>query len=208
MIPLKRLKTGLTKNKTNYKSDNFFDLHRYLEAYIKRVFLIGLRLQSVQYGTAKKIVEHSYIPIGAAIDKGIALLDQSGASGKTVRRRLRNKYSDFFVLSELFKNYTSKYRNRYAHGAVGKFKNQELVNCLCHIDRSFFVAYEKLIKSEYGSSAFDFPRDWGAKMGINETEEAALERLTLDFSITKKPMSLEDVTQKLENTDYRFRISK
>ena len=82
------------------------------------------------------------------------------------------------------------------------------MNCLCHIDRSFFISYEGLLKSEYDSSAFDFPRDWGAKIGISETEEEALERLTLDYSISNKPMSLEDVIQKLDNTNYRFGIGK
>ncbi len=58
--------------------------------------------------------------------------------------------------------------------------------------------------AEHGHSAFDLPGDWGAKRGIRETEEEALERLTLELPVTKKPLRLHEVREILQGTSYTF----
>jgi len=204
MILIKKLRLNLNSEKDLYTSIDFFNLHRYLEAYIKRVFLISLRLQGVRYDTSRKIVDHGFIPIGQMLAKSIIMLDRTERSAQTVMRALKQQHADFFVLKGLFSEFSSHFRNRFAHGAVGDFSNQELIQCLCHVDRSFYQEFEKLLGAEYGKSAFEKPGEWGAKNGADEDVAYSLERLGLNTRIRSKPMKVEDVERKLADTNYQF----
>ena len=104
----------------------------------------------------------------------------------------------------LFSDFSSHFRNRFAHGAVGDFSNQDLIQCLCHVDRSFYRAFEELLRGEYGKSAFDKPGEWGAKKGADEDIDNSIERLGLNTRIRSKPMKVEDVERKLADTNYQF----
>ena len=204
MMPIKKLQSGLSPEKDLYTSDDFFHLHRHVEAYIKRVFLIGLRLNSIRYEPSRQIVDHGFIPIREMLAKSVVMLDPARRSARTVTRDLKLRHADFFVLKGLFLDFSSHFRNRFAHGTVGEFRSHDLVRCLCHVDRSFYEAFEQLLGVEYGRSAFDKPGEWGAKKGLAEDIEISIARLGLNTRIRGKPMKVEDVESKLIATNFPF----
>jgi len=201
MISLSQLKTVLEGNPEPPGSERFLRLHRYLEGYIKRVMLIGLRLKGVQYENSRKILEITYINTANLIDKVLVLLDQSDSKHNAVIKNLRKTHWAFFELKDLVLKFTSVYRNRLVHGTIGELKDQGLIDYLYHVDRSFYREFEQLLKSEYGHSAFERPGDWGAKNGIQEKIENTVKRLALG-SLVKEPMSLRQVIVKLDKTAY------
>lgn len=133
MISLTQLKSGLSSRKVNYTSSEFFDIHRYIEAYIKRILLISLRLNDVKYKEATRIVESTYINTTNLIEKVLFLLDQSSSKQNQVIANLKKKHNDYFELKELLLKFSSKYRNWLAHGTIGELKDPELIRYLCHV---------------------------------------------------------------------------
>jgi len=201
MISSKRLQIFLNDNSALCDSEYFLKTHIYVEGYVKRVMLIGLRLNGVQYANSEKIVEGTYIPTANLIEKVLWLLDSSGHKQKKVADNLKKTHPDFFILKDLVVKFTAIYRNRLAHGTIDKLADQELVKFLCHTNRSFFQSFEALLEKEHGHSAFDKPRDWGAQIGIQESIENTLKRLNLG-SLVKEPMQLKDVKSQLQSTAY------
>ena len=110
MISLTQIKSGLSSRKVNYDSSEFFDVHRYIEAYIKRILLISLRLNGVKYKESTIIVESTYLNTANLIEKVLFLLDQSPLKQSQVIGELKKKHKDFFVLIELVLKFSSKYR--------------------------------------------------------------------------------------------------
>jgi hypothetical protein len=201
MISLTQLKIGLTSRKVRYVSSEFFDIHRYTEAYIKRILFISLRLNEVKYEESRKIIESTYLNTANLIEKVLFLIDQSGNKQQKVVNELKERYKDFFTLKELLLKFSSKYRNWLAHGTIDELKNPELINYLCHVNKSFFNEFEILLKHEYGHSAFDMPRDWGAKRGKDEDIEESAKRIGLG-RILDQPMALKVVKNRLMSTNY------
>ncbi len=190
MISLKKLKEKLLSNQSSeFKPSEFLLLHRYSEAYLKRVLLIGLRLRGAQYESSKKIVENTYLTTKALIPKCMVLLMRDGTKQKDVEKMLLSKYPDFIDLQNLFLEFTSKYRNILAHGLIDEIKDAELLDTLCLTNKRFIQCFERVLQSEFGHSAFDTPKCWGAIRGLAEDIEKTVSRLRLG-SITSKPMTL------------------
>lgn len=124
MIRISQLKNVLSSTKSTNTSEDFFQSHRYIEAYVKRVFLIGLRLQGVQYSNATVIVEGTYIRFGDLIEKVLFLLDQSQSNQQKVVNDLKKAYPAFFKLNGLASKFTSPYRNRLAHGTIERWSRE------------------------------------------------------------------------------------
>ncbi len=133
MISLKQIKSDLSSRKVNCSSAEFFNIHRNIEAYIKRILLISLRINGVKYKEATTIVESTYINTANLIEKVLFLLDQSQLKQQQVISKMKKKYKDFFVLKELLLKFCSKYRNWLAHGTIGELKDPELIRYLCHV---------------------------------------------------------------------------
>lgn len=203
MITVKQLKAVLSLNKSGNTSDDFFKSHRYVEGYIKRVFLIGLRLNGVQFKNAVKIIEGTYIKTDSLIEKVLFLLNHNHTHGKQqqVIESLKKSHTEFFQMNELVLKFTVPYRNRLAHGTIEELKDQELIDWLCHINRSYFKEFENLLLKEFGHSAFEEPGKWGAKRGIQEKTEDTVNNLKLG-SIVSKPMTLALVQKSLQGTIY------
>jgi len=187
-----------------FNGNYFFKTHTHLEAYIKRVMLIGLRLRGVQYENSVKIVESTYITTANLIGIVLWLVDRSGKNKKDILVDLENKYPDFFALKNLVLMFSAIYRNRLAHGTIAELHDQSLIGLLCHVNRSFFLAFEKLLTSEYGHSAFNKPGDWGALPGFPESIDKTVKRLSLG-SIVKAPMTVVDVKNILSVTTYAIK---
>lgn len=201
MISIKQIKSVLSSNKCTNTSDDFFNSHRYIEGYIKRVYLIGLRLKGVQYKNSVKIIEGTYIPTASLIDKVLFLLNENDGKQQQYISSLKISHPEFFQMNDLVSKFTAPYRNRLAHGTIEELKDQELVNWLCHINRSFFKLFEILLIKEFGHSAFDEPRKWGAKRGVPEKIEDTVNNLKLGNIVTE-PMSLASVQKSLHGTVY------
>jgi hypothetical protein len=201
MIAIKQLKSVLSSKEMRKTSDDFFKIHRYIEGYIKRVLVIGLRLNGVQYNNSVKIAESTYIKTAALIEKALILLNQSGNKQQRPISTLKNKYKELFILNNLFLEFTSPYRNRLAHGTIEILHDQELVNYLCHVDQSFYKEFENFLLNEFGYSAFDKPSAWGAKQGQPQQIKDTVKKLHLG-SIVSEPLELSAVQKMLSNTSY------
>ncbi|OHY57623.1 hypothetical protein BEH76_20660 [Shewanella algae] len=74
----------LNPSEMEYTNQIFFKTHTHLEAYIKRVLLVALRLKGVKYDNSVKIVKSTYINTANLIDKVLALLDTQSRSQNDV----------------------------------------------------------------------------------------------------------------------------
>lgn len=201
MISPSRLKKVLEAAPALISGDYFFKTHTHLEAYVKRVMLIGLRLRGVQYKNSVKVVESTYITTARLIDKALWLIDASGKNQTDLVADLKNKHPDFFALKDLVLGFSAIYRNRLAHGTIAELHDQAVIDLLCHVNRSFFISFEKLLIAEHSRSAFNKPGDWGALPGSPELIETTVTRLSLG-TIVKSPMAIVDVIKTLSVTAY------
>ncbi len=201
MISPNRLKEVFNNLPPVLDSNYFFKTHIHLEGYIKRVMLIGLRLNGVQYCNGIKVVDSTYINTGSLIKKVLWLIDQSGLKEGVILKNLKTKHPDFFVIKETVLKFSAPYRNRLAHGTISKLHDQEMIDYLCHVNISFIDAFEVLLKSEHGQSAYDKPGEWGAIQGKSESLEHTVNRLKLG-SLVKNPLNLNAVKRQLQKTKY------
>ncbi|ELB2039623.1 TPA: hypothetical protein NGR99_004596 [Vibrio parahaemolyticus] len=191
----------LNPSEMEYTNQIFFKTHTHLEAYIKRVLLVALRLKGVKYDYSVKIVESTYINTANLIDKVLALLDTQSRSQNDVLNDLKLKYPHFFTCKDLVLTFSSVYRNRLAHGTISELKDPELLKLLCQTNYAFFQSFEDLLKREYLHSALEKPKDWGAGRGKSEAIETTVKSLKLG-SIVKEPKSKSQVEKLLGSTPY------
>lgn len=201
MIGPTKIREILNPSKMEYTNQIFFKTHTHLEAYIKRVLLVALRLKGVKYENSVKIVESTYLNTAHLIDKVLVLLDTKSCSQKDALNNLKLKYPDFFTCHDLVLNFSAVYRNRLAHGTISELKDPELLKLLCQTNYAFFQSFEDLLKQEYFHSALEKPKDWGAKRGNNEAIETTIKNLKLG-SIVKEPKSKSQVETLLKSTPY------
>jgi hypothetical protein len=201
LISPSRLKEVFTKPPSVLDSDYFFKTCVHLEGYVKRVMFIGLRLRGVQYSNGEKVVDSTYIQTANLIEKVLWLIDKSGSKQGDVVGKLKIKHHDFFIIKETVLKFSAPYRNRLAHGTIAKLHDQEMIDYLCHVTTSFIDAFELLLKSEHGQSAYDKPGDWGAIQGKPELLESTVKRLKLG-SLVKEPLTLNAVKKQLQETKY------
>jgi len=180
---------------TEISISSFIDRHRYAEGYLRRLLLIGLRLNSVQYKQAQKIIELTFMNISALLEKVFILISPH----KFTLKDARIKYPHFATSIDLFLKFTSPYRNMLIHGVMDIVPDLELLEYLCRADRQFLIEFEKLLKSEFGRSAFDEPRQWGAQIGkLEEDLPAVIKRLKLGKVLAGKPMPFNEAKSRLE----------
>ncbi len=112
---------------TEISVPSFIDRHRYAEGYLRRLLLIGLRLNGVQYKQAQKIVELSFLNNRALLEKVFILLSQH----EFTLKQAKTKYSRFATSIDLFLNFTSPYRNLLIHGILDTIQDLKLIEYLC-----------------------------------------------------------------------------
>lgn len=201
MISPTVLKSKLDSQNVSYVSSDFLSYHKHLEAYLKRVLLIGLRLNGLKYDDSETVIERTFVRAPNLIDKVLFLVDQSNFGQQKVISRLSKKFVDFFVLKELFLEFTSTYRNLLSHGTISDLTDPELIKLLCHVDKSFYLAFEDLLRIKHGHSAFEKPGDWGAERGTDKIIETFAESLGLG-KFLDPPLTLTVVERKLANTKF------
>jgi len=174
---------------------SFIDLHRYVEGYLRRLLLIGLRLHAVQYKQAQKIIELTFLNKPALIEKSFALISHHTFT----YHQAKKKYPSFAISTDLFFRFTSPYRNWLVHGVYDTIHDSELLEYLCRADRQFMIEFEKVLKAQFNRSAFDKPGKWGARKGQKEGDLPALiRRLRLGTVLKGTPMSVTEARKRLE----------
>lgn len=202
MISNVNLKKVLDKSYTSYFSDDVLKIHRHVEGYLKRVYLIGLRLNSVQYEIARTIVDTSHLDIKSMVNKAWYLLYSASHSNQSAAiSHLSANYPDMIKLRDLFFSFSCVYRNKLAHGIIDTISGQELIDTLCHLNISFYKEMERVFQLDLGHSAYDSPGDWGATRGTSENVLVAMGRLHLG-NLSANPKSTAVVISELATTSY------
>ena len=111
MVYLKKIKEKMGPV-TELSVSSFIDRHRYAEGYLRRLLLIGLRLNAVQYKQAQKIIEFTFLNTPALIEKLFDLISHQ----TFIFKEAKTKYPDFAISAGLFLKFTSPYRNWLVHG--------------------------------------------------------------------------------------------
>jgi len=191
MINVNKIRSVTLETHPETTTKGFLDLHIHVEAYIKRVMLIGLRLNRVQYDSAVKMVEGTFIPVANLIEKAFKLLD-SGLNRPSSFQAILNSHSTFSTYNTIFKSFTTVYRNRLVHGTVDEIRDNALLDLLLSVDRNFVIAFEQVLQAEYEASAFVTPTTWGAVRGNREEIDATVKRLNLG-KMVPKPLTKSEV---------------
>jgi len=157
-------------NETEISDEYFLRLHFCVEAVIKRLFLIGLRLQGVQFAIAKKIVEE-YPMMG--LKKQIKKV--FGYCNIDYNKHLTS--GNYAQLETLFFEFTSRHRNRRVHGLSPAIVDKELLKLLINADKKFIMEIEATIKALGKPSVFDTPKKWGADYVTDKTASTVFTNL-------------------------------
>ncbi len=165
MVALKQCQKILNKNEIS--DEYFLELHFCIEGCIKRLLFIGLRLNGVEYKTARESIDKYYKPFPSMLEVAFSL------AGFDYKKDLC-KYKNYKEIEEFFLGFSTKYRNYRVHGVMDKIssKNNELLKTLITLDKLFIKTINDFIAEEKGVTIFDKPRKWGAKKGtINNFKE-------------------------------------
>lgn len=202
MINLQNLKTLVATSPQNITTDDFIKMHKGVEGYIRRLLLIGLRLNGVKYETSLEVIKMSYLNNKQLIKTTIELI--------TRRTKTLNDFethnSDFKKLIELFFEFTSIYRNRVIHGVYESINDQVILKHCYYIDKFLIEEFELTLQLLHFKSAYDKPTDWGAvRTTSSETINQVITRLSLG-RLTKSPKGILAVQNSIARTKYNGRI--
>lgn len=197
MISVSKLKKIVNSRKKNFSTDDFLYVHRFTEGYLKRITFIALRLHDIQFKTAQELADFVYIGgIFSQIKKVFELLP-----GNHTLESISKKHKEFAVFQELFTQYTSSLRNRLLHGGIGNLKDEEVLRYASLIDKRFIIEFEKVLKTEWGHSAFETPREWGAKRITTKKDKIELAKKLKLGKLKPVNWRLEDVKKKLKKNN-------
>ena len=161
-------------------TEQFMRVHCCAEAMFRHLLLIGLRLQKVQYKVAAEISETYYT-------------HRRRAHLKTIIKYCGLSYNDLLAfgnlneLLDLYWDYTSRYRNRLAHGLDIDYPNhKKLLKQLIAIDKRLIDEFEVFFTSKGKPSLLDEPKKWGAVKGDKADVEKICKKL-LGKGLPQKP---------------------
>jgi hypothetical protein len=192
---MKELKKLLENSPENLDTLYFINVHKGVELYIRRLLLIGLRLNEVKYETSEEVIKLSYASNREIINKSIELITK----GKNTLADFEEKNKNLKVLLELFFDFTSIYRNRVVHGIYERIVDSNILKYCYLIDKYLIIEFEKTLEMNGYNSAFATPTEWGAKRSsIVESIDSVITRLKFR-KISKVPKSLSQVKGIVDN---------
>jgi len=202
MINLQNLKNLISKNPKHPTTDDFIEIHKGLEGYLRRSLFIGLRLNGVKYETSVDVIKMSYLNNRDLLKKTIELITQ----GTKTLVDFENHNPDLKELENLLFDFTSIYRNRVVHGVYDRINDQTELRYCYYIDKFFIEEFESTLISLGFKSAFNKPKDWGAKRTISsELFNQVIKRLSLG-KITKAPRGIIFVQNSIALTKYNGKV--
>ena len=182
----------------NVTTDNFIDIHKAVEGYIRRLLLIGLRVNDVSYKVAQQVIKGSYLNNRVLIEKTIKLITK----GTKEISDFENSNNDLEILKNLFLEFTSIYRNRVVHGIYKTINDQTVLNYCYYIDKYLIIEFEQTLLLLNYKSAYDTPTDWGAVRGTStESFDQVISRLKLG-SLLRPPKGIIAVKNQISKTKY------
>lgn len=202
MINLTNLKNLLSQNTQNLTTDDFIKIHKSFEGYIRRLLLIGLRLNGVKYETSVEVIDMSYLNNRDLIRITIELITR----GTKSLNYFENHNPDLKVLLELFFDFTTIYRNRVIHGVDERINDPTILRHCYFIDKFLIEEFESTLISLKYKSAFDKPTEWGAtRITSDENINQVIARLKIG-RLTKVPKGIVSVQNAIAKTKYKGQI--
>lgn len=198
MISPSQLNAVLGDSTLPRTAESFIHLHRHLEGYFKRVMLIGLRLHGAQYKTATAIVDTIHINAKDQIEKALVLLEVSPRKHQQILGEIKHDHQSVFMFIKLFTEFSSRFRNRLAHGVLDEIRDEVSLDLLFRVDQGLFLELESMLKTRHGHSALDKPNKWGAKPGTKDNIESLVDELKLG-KFSPVPISAKAVLKTLES---------
>jgi hypothetical protein len=181
--------------------------HRAAEHYVRRLFFVALRVNDVQYQSAENIVEltrqTTYFQV---FTKSIVLLLPTLTAPDSSKKQLdfdafMAQQPDLSPLFNAFIAFATPVRFRLAQG--NDEENRAAAYRLAyHISKSLVTEIERVLLTEFGHSAFEQPKNWGARtVATPETIAESIQRLALQ-QVIGATMHLAEVTEILAGTKY------
>ena len=174
---------------TGISDEYFLRLHFCVEAIIRRLFLIGLRLKGMQFRIAQSFVDDYHAGLRDHIRKVFCCCGVDYDDFKA-----SNKYA---CLEKLFFEFTSRWRNRRVHGLYPAITDTELLKLLINTDKSFVNEIEAMLKKMGKPSLFDTPGKWGATR-VKTKDIAAVCKEVFGKKSSSKPMSSQEAADMLK----------
>jgi hypothetical protein len=187
MLSLKTCRKIL--DETAVTDEYFLRLHFCIESLFKRLFLIGLRKQGVQYRIA---VNTANIYFESPKNFHKRIFRYCGIDHEEL-----SAFGDYAILEDLFFKFTSPHRNKRVHGISDTYTNEEMLSLLINVDKGFFMELESFLAETKGLSFFNTPGKWGANKGTQKDTQTVYEEL-LDKSLPGKPYTTEEVKERLK----------
>lgn len=147
-------------------SDEFKKMHEYMESYIKKILLIGLRKAGGKYKVSDRVIRHSFIKInGSSFTKSMQLI---GMPNWNILKANNEKLAK---LESLVINYSCHVRNILVHGGYYPNKQDEY-ELLYNIDKDFIIEIENEIFKHLGMKILEnTPKDFGISKGLIDNEQ-------------------------------------
>ncbi len=197
MISPSQLISVLGDSEKPRTAESFIRLHRHLEGYFKRVMLIGLRLHGAQYNAATLIVDTVYMNANTQIEKALVLLEMAPRKHQEILHEIRQNHPTLFTLIKLFTEFSSRFRNRLAHGIIDEIRDEHALELLFRVDQGLFIECESMLNVRHGHSALEKPSAWGAKPGMEKDVDLLVDRLSLG-RLSPVPLSTKSVISTLQ----------
>ncbi len=196
------------------KVADFSAMHRDAQNYLLRVLFIALRVQEVQYTQAQDLLQLVRTDQAAFVEKAILLLTADFAQQKSTQQKnaqqkiglpeLLQRHPDLGVLLDLYFNFTAPVFVRLSFSAYEKIYDGDTLTHAYFIDKALISEFELALKAEFGHSAFEPPKDWGASTVLKkQTQEQIIDALKLQ-KIVHAPTKFVTVRAKLNKTKYKL----
>ena len=176
--------------------------HRATEQYLRRLFFVALRVNDVQYTTAENLVELArHTKPSTIFTESLQLIMGRPENHRLGALLFMTVHSDLEQLLALFEGYATPVRHRLSHGN-DETNRAEAYKMAYHISKSLLTEIERALQAEFKKSAFDAPKNWGARtVATAETVEEIIVRLRLQH-LLGTTCDLAMVKAKLAGTKY------
>ena len=175
-------------------TDYFMKSYRTCESYFNRILFIGLRLKGIKYSQAEGILRTTFIPIRDSLGKGLQLIDDKKSEQILKQKAVQDAY-------RLFLSFSSPYRNLVSHGVFTEINDKRTLELLVKTNVKLLKELEHELGRVFNHSAFDKPKDWGAKKSNRVYTENEIRELKLGYD-AKEPISTNEAEKRYNNIDW------
>jgi hypothetical protein len=137
------------------EEDDFMQMHKAVESYLKRVLFIALRKKGVSYKNCQGVIKSSFLTNDKLFEKVINLLNELKIS-----ETYQNDTLNVKVLFYLFHNFSSVFRNRIVHGIIPELNDKEVLKYCYIINKNLIMKIEESLFEVYSSRALDNLETW------------------------------------------------